>query len=260
MISKDTLSQTASDNPTLRPDEIEKFDRLAKEWWDENGKMKSALSFNKARLTYIKSQICQHFERPTDEVNALSGLSLLDVGSGGGLLSEPLAQSGASVTGIDASAVSVEVARRHAIMTNTSNVHYEHALSKDLVERGKTYDIVINAEVVEHVNDQATLIKECIALVKPGGLFVVATLNKTIKSFFIAIVGAEYVMRYLPIGTHSWSFFVKPNTLKAWAYNHKCSLTNETGMALNPLTGQWRYTTDMSVNYCLCFSKPPRVE
>lgn len=255
MISKDKLSKVVSDNSTLKPDEIEKFDRLAKEWWDENGKMKSALSFNRARLNYIKSQICRHFERSTDEVNALSGLTLLDVGSGGGLLSEPLAQSGATVTGIDASAVSVEVARRHAIMTNISNVRYEHALSKELVDRGQTFDIVINAEVVEHVNDQAKLIEECIALLKPGGLFVVATLNKTIKSFLIAIVGAEYVMRYLPIGTHSWSFFVKPDTLKTWAYSHQCSLVSKTGMALNPLTGKWRCTKDMSVNYCLCFKK-----
>lgn len=255
MISRDKLSHVTSSNSTLRPEEIEKFDRLAKEWWDENGKMKSALAFNQARFAYIKSQICQHFQRSTEKPNSLSGLSLLDVGSGGGLLSEPLAQSGAWVKGIDASAVSVEVARRHANMTNTVNVNYEHALSRDLVSRGETFDIVINAEVVEHVNDQAKLIEECIALVKPNGLFVVATLNKTIKSFLIAIVGAEYVMRYLPIGTHSWSFFVKPDTLKTWASHHQCSLVSQTGMALNPLTAKWRYTQDMSVNYCLCFSK-----
>ena len=254
MLDKSSLSQPVTSNPTLKPEEVAKFDTLAKEWWDENGKMKSALAFNQARFAYIKSQIANHFSRDEQQSAPLSGLNILDVGSGGGLLSEPLAQAGADVLGIDASAVSVEVAKRHAEMTNTQNVNYQHMLSNELVSKGETFDVVINAEVVEHVKDQEQLIKECCALVKPGGLLILATLNKTIKSFIIAIVGAEYVMRYLPIGTHDWRYFVKPNRLKQWAQQHGCMLTAQTGMALNPLTGNWRYTSDMSVNYCLCLT------
>jgi 2-polyprenyl-6-hydroxyphenyl methylase/3-demethylubiquinone-9 3-methyltransferase len=255
MLDKSTLSQPVTDNPTLKPEEVKKFDTLAKEWWDESGKMKSALAFNKARFAYIQNQICKHFGREQQSDRPLQGLTLLDVGSGGGLLSEPLAQAGANVLGIDASAVSVEVAKRHAVQTQTDNVDYQHMLSNDVVELGKTFDVVINAEVVEHVGDQQQLIKECCQLVKPGGMLILATLNKTIKSFIVAIVGAEYVMRYLPIGTHDWRYFVKPEQLNAWAHQHGCELTAQTGMALNPLSGKWRYTSDMSVNYCLCLKK-----
>ena len=256
MLDKSTLSDPVTDNPTLKPQEVEKFDTLAKEWWNESGKMKSALAFNKARFAYIKRQIAEHFGRDPESSAPLEDISILDVGSGGGLLSEPLAQAGGQVLGIDASAVSVEVARRHAVQTNTRNVSYQHKLSRDLVDTGETFDVVINAEVVEHVQDQQQLIKECCELVKPGGMLILATLNKTVKSFIVAIVGAEYVMRYLPIGTHDWRYFVKPDTLKTWSKNNGLQLSAETGMALNPLSGKWRYTRDMSVNYCLCLTKP----
>lgn len=255
MLDKSTLSKPLIDNVTLKPEEIEKFDRLAREWWDENGKMKSALKFNRARLAYIKNAISQHFSLSCNNEEPLTGLSILDVGSGGGLLSEPLAQYGAQVLGIDASAVSIEVARRHAEHTRTKNLKYEHVLSKEILQRGQRFDVVINAEVVEHVAEQQTLIDECCGLVKPGGMLVLATLNKTLKSYIVAILGAEYIMRYLPIGTHDWRYFVKPDTLTDWTQGNGFSAFLQTGMALNPITGKWRYTKDISVNYCICFSK-----
>ena len=160
------------------------------------------------------------------------GLSILDVGCGGGLVSEPLANLGATVTGIDASALSIRVARQHAHNTTTP-VNYEHAMASDLLADGRLFDVVINAEVVEHVQNQSLLIEQCAQLVKPGGILILATLNRTIKSFVIAIVGAEYVMNYLPKGTHSWHKFVKPSELSGWAEQAGCELLEQTGMQYN---------------------------
>jgi len=254
MLDKSTLSKPATDNRTLNAAEVAKFDELAREWWEPEGKMKTALAFNRARLAFIQRNILSHFNRSDSGSKPLAGLSILDVGSGGGLVSEPLAVAGAAVTGIDASAVSVEVAKRHAMQTGV-DVEYLHVLSSELVSQNRQYDVVINAEVVEHVADQKQLITECCQLVKPGGMLILATLNKTIKSFIIAILGAEYVMRYLPIGTHDWKYFVKPKTLQDWVNDNHCTLTNQTGMKLNPLSGKWSETADMSVNYILTFSK-----
>ena len=246
--------------------EIDRFDALAESWWDPNGNYKTALDFNRARLSVIESQITSHFIKseqaqrvvqkasktnfqtnPMDKTKPFSGLSIVDIGCGGGLISEPLALEGADVTGIDASAMSIEVAKRHAKQSNVE-VNYMHGLSSDLVSQERQFDIVINAEVVEHVPDQAQLIKECASLVKPGGLLVLATLNRTIKSYIIAIVGAEYVMRYLPVGTHDWQKFVKPTELNQWV-GEEFTLNHETGMALNPFTKVWKLTPSLSVNY-----------
>ena len=172
---------------------------------------------------------------PMDKTKPFSGLSIVDIGCGGGLISEPLALEGADVTGIHAKQSNVEV-------------NYMHGLSSDLVSQERQFDIVINAEVVEHVPDQVQLIKECASLVKPGGLLVLATLNRTIKSYIIAIVGAEYVMRYLPVGTHDWQKFVKPTELNQWV-GEEFTLNHETGMALNPFTKVWKLTPSLSVNY-----------
>jgi 2-polyprenyl-6-hydroxyphenyl methylase/3-demethylubiquinone-9 3-methyltransferase len=231
--------------------EIARFDDLADQWWDENGKYKTALAFNKARLGFIIEQIQQHFanrDQPSDQIN------ILDVGSGGGLISEPLAEKGYTVTGIDASGVSVEVAKRHALYTGVS-VTYKHCLANDLDPLKQQFDVVINAEVVEHVPDQQALIEHCCSLVKPGGMLVLATLNRTVKSWVIAILGAEYVMRYLPIGTHSWSKFVKPQELINWASENDCDLIAQTGMSLNPFSGNWYTTKSLAVNYVQSFRK-----
>lgn len=230
--------------------EIARFDALAESWWDPEGKYKTALDFNRARLEVIQQQIRHHFNR--HQVDApFASLSMVDIGCGGGLISEPLAKKGALVTGIDASATSIEVAKRHA-QSNQIRVNYRHQMASELVEDGAQFDVVINAEVVEHVPDQQQLIKECAQLVKPGGLLILATLNRTVKSFVVAIVGAEYVMRYLPVGTHDWRKFVKPRELDMWSGEH-LSLKYQTGMALNPFTGKWKLSASMAVNYLLCF-------
>ena len=203
-------------------------------------------------MTVIKTQLENHFGKgnlPPD----YSALSIIDIGSGGGLISEPLAALGAKVTGIDASSVSVEVAKRHALKSGV-DVEYKHMLSSEAVMTGQQYDVVINAEVVEHVPDQRQLINECASLVKPGGLLILATLNRTIKSYVIAIVGAEYVMRYLPVGTHDWRKFVKPQELQAWV-GDRFALKHQTGMRLNPFKGELLTTPSLSVNFIQAYSK-----
>ena len=239
-------------NSNFSEEEITRFDALADSWWDPSGKYKTALDFNRARLTVIKTQLENHFGKgnlPPD----YSALSIIDIGSGGGLISEPLAALGAKVTGIDASSVSVEVAKRHALKSGV-DVEYKHMLSSEAVMTGQQYDVVINAEVVEHVPNQRQLINECASLVKPGGLLILATLNRTIKSYVIAIVGAEYVMRYLPVGTHDWRKFVKPQELQAWV-GDRFALKHQTGMRLNPFKGEWLTTPSLSVNFIQAYSK-----
>ena len=241
-VKKDNLSQ----------DEIARFDSMAKEWWDPDGKFKTALAFNKARLEVMVTQICQHFACQQGP-DCLNGICILDVGCGGGLVSETLAGYGASVTGVDASAVSIEVAKRHARQSGI-DVTYRHGLSTDIAHEGKQFDVVINAEVVEHVPDQSALIKECGGMVKPGGMLILATLNRTLKSFVVAIIGAEYVMRYLPIGTHDWRKFVTPRELERWSGD--CLQKDfEIGMRLNPFSGEWSTCSSTAVNYMQCYFK-----
>lgn len=248
MLDKSVKSGSIS-STNVSAQEIARFDALAHSWWDPNGKYKTALSFNAARLEVIESQIRGKFGLSDNE--ALTDISVVDIGSGGGLISEPLALQGAKVTGIDASSMSVEVAKRHALMTR-AEVTYRHMLAEELVAEKTQFDVVINAEVVEHVPDQKALIKQCASLVKPGGMLVLATLNRTWLSYLIAIVGAEYVLRYLPIGTHDWKKFVKPSELQQWVPDHFV-LRHQTGMSLNPLSGQWKLTSGVPVNYLMCF-------
>lgn len=266
MLDKSQLNGTIS--PTLNPQEIAKFDSLAEQWWDPIGKYGQAIAFNHARLAYFTTHIGAHFEidlrfKPQPNANLwqlydlgtpFQGLSVLDVGCGGGLVSEPLARLGAQVTGIDASAMSINVAKRHATNTGTE-VDYQHKLAEELVASGQQFDVVINAEVVEHVADQAELIAQCAKLVKPGGMLILATLNRTLTAYVFAIVGAEYVLRYLPVGTHSWRKFVKPSEFVTWTQAANCHLTHETGMKFNVLSKQWRYCDSMAINYVQCFTK-----
>jgi len=245
-------SQEAKQN--ISPQEIARFDALAETWWDPNGKYKTALLFNQARISYFIPQICQHFKRDPNDALPLKGLRILDVGSGGGLVCEPLAKAGATVLGIDASEMSVEVAKRHAVSSQLK-IEYRHLLSTDLVKEGQTFDVVINAEVVEHVPDQQALIAECCELVVQDGLLVLATLNRTIKSWIIAIVGAEYVMRYLPVGTHDWRMFVTPQELNQMADANGLRQVSESGMKYNPFSGVWSLSQDTSVNYIQCYQK-----
>ena len=247
MLDKSKVTGSVS-NDNVSEQEIARFNALAQEWWDPNGKYKTALAFNAARTEYMIAQLASCHQRDPSLPDCLAGLRILDVGCGGGLISEALAKRGATVTGVDASAMSIEVARRHAQQSGLS-VDYRHCLAGQLLAEDERFDVVINAEVVEHVPDQAALINECARLVKPSGTLVLATLNRTVKSWIIAILGAEYVMRYLPIGTHDWKMFVKPEELAGWVAPEPFKLVNETGMKLNPITGVWRLSYSLAVNY-----------
>ena len=247
MLDKSKVTGSVS-NDNVSEQEIARFNALAQEWWDPNGKYKTALAFNAARTEYMIAQLASCHERDPSLPDCLAGLRILDVGCGGGLISEALAKRGATVTGVDASAMSIEVARRHAQQSGLS-VDYRHCLAGQLLAEDERFDVVINAEVVEHVPDQAALINECARLVKPSGTLVLATLNRTVKSWIIAILGAEYIMRYLPVGTHDWKMFVKPEELAGWVATEHFKLVDETGMKLNPLTGIWRLSDSLAVNY-----------
>lgn len=247
MLDKSKVTGSVS-NDNVSEQEVARFNALAQEWWDPNGKYKTALAFNAARTEYMIAQLASCHGRDPSSPDCLEGLRILDVGCGGGLISEALAKRGATVTGVDASAMSIEVARRHAQQSGLS-VDYRHCLAGQLLAEDERFDVVINAEVVEHVPDQAALINECARLVKPSGTLVLATLNRTVKSWIIAILGAEYIMRYLPVGTHDWKMFVKPEELAGWVATEHFKLVDETGMKLNPLTGIWRLSDSLAVNY-----------
>ena len=247
MLDKSKVTGSVS-NDNVCEQEVARFNALAQEWWDPNGKYKTALAFNAARTEYMIAQLASCHQRDPSLPDCLAGLRILDVGCGGGLISEALAKRGATVTGVDASAMSIEVARRHAQQSGLS-VDYRHCLAGQLLAEDERFDVVINAEVVEHVPDQAALINECARLVKPSGILVLATLNRTVKSWITAILGAEYIMRYLPVGTHDWKMFVKPEELAGWVATEHFKLVDETGMKLNPLTGIWRLSDSLAVNY-----------
>lgn len=247
MLDKSKISGSLSPH-NVSAEEVARFSALANEWWDPNGKYKTALAFNAARTSYIIRQLAHCHGREPRASACLEGLSILDVGCGGGLISEALAEHGARVTGIDASSTSIEVARRHAAHSKL-DIDYKHCLTTQMLAQPQRFDVVINAEVVEHVPDQRVLISECAQLVKPSGTLVLATLNRTFKSWIVAILGAEYIMRYLPIGTHDWNMFVKPVELSQWVSSEQFELVNETGMKLNPLNGKWRLSDSLAVNY-----------
>jgi len=239
---------------TLDEAEVARFDRLAETWWDEFGPMRTLHKFNPVRIEYVRDHILRHFQRSGDTLTPLSGLDLLDIGCGGGLLCEPLARLGAHVTGIDPAPKNIGVARLHAAQSGLS-IAYEEQTVEALVAEGQQFDIVMAMEVVEHVADVDFFIKSCCQAVKPGGLLFLATLNRTLKAFALAIVGAEYVLGWLPRGTHQWDKFVTPEELeKALSYGGFVPL-DETGVVYHPLRDQWRVSRDMDVNYMLVASK-----
>ena len=251
------VNTTAGDasQANYSPEEIAKFDALAENWWDPNGKYKTALEFNRERVGYFIEQICVHYDRDPNVDKPLTGLNIIDVGCGGGLVCEPLARAGAKVVGIDVSEVSVEVAKRHALSSGL-DIDYRHVHAKQISEEEPlAYDVVINAEVIEHVPNQKELVQQCGRLCKEGGCVVMATLNRTLKSFFVGIIGAEYIMRYLPIGTHSWYLFVTPFELNSMASVARMKLTTETGMKYNLFTKQWKTRKDLGVNYIQIYQK-----
>jgi len=241
---------------TVDPAEIEKFQAMAAEWWDENGKFKPLHMLNPCRLDYITSQIAGEFDRDLKSPEPFRGLRILDIGCGGGLLSEPMARLGATVVGADAAAGNIPVAQVHAQQSGL-NIDYRHTTAEALAEAGEQFDGVLNMEVVEHVASPIDYLIACRTLLKPGGLHICSTLNRNPKSFMMAIVGAEHVMRWLPKGTHEWSKFITPDEL--FDLLHKAGLTavDRKGFVFNPITWSWRLSDrDLSVNYVTASLKP----
>ncbi len=240
------------DSPTVDKDEIERFSRIADEWWDENGKFKPLHRMNPIRLGYIRDRAAMHFGKDSAQIQSLSGLSLLDIGCGGGLLCEPLTRLGAQVTGIDASEKNIRVASLHAEKMGL-NINYQCAAAESLTTQ---YDIVLAMEIVEHVADVAAFLKAVSALVKPGGILFMSTLNRTIKSYTMAIVGAEYVLRWLPRGTHEWKKFLKPSELCGGLREENMVIDHMTGAVYQPFHNSWSLNEqDLSVNYMLTATK-----
>ncbi len=242
-------AQTTVDN-----EEVARFSAMADEWWDPTGKFKPLHKFNPIRLGYIRDRLCAHFGRDPRSLTPLDGLTLLDVGCGGGLISEPLARMGATVTGIDASEKNIGTARAHAARGDLE-IDYRCTTAEDLQAAGDTFDIVLSLEVVEHVADVDLFLDSCTALVRDGGAMVLATLNRTPKAFMFGIVGAEYVMRWLPRGTHDWKKFVRPSELCRKLRRNGVDVSDISGLSFNPLTDEWRVSGDVSVNYIMFGTK-----
>ena len=261
MPKPDMLSPSA-DPPSFDPKEIERFDALAEDWWDENGPMAPLHKLNPIRLAYIRDRITAHLGRPVAGRTPLQGLRILDIGCGGGLLSEPLARMGAEVTGIDLAPANIEGAKRHAAEAGL-DIDYRTAAVEDLVndvdrvDRFDRFDLVCAMEVVEHVPDPQAFLKNAAALVRPaaaggrGGALVMATLNRTISSFALGILAAEYILGWLPKGTHSWSRFVRPSEAARALRQTGLDIADITGVAYDPLRDRFRLTPDPSVNYML---------
>ena len=232
--------------------EIEKFSKMASEWWDPEGKFKPLHKFNPLRIKYIKENIINNFNI-RNKKKPLSGVSVLDIGCGGGLLSEPMSRLGADVTGIDASDKNINIAKLHS-KKNNLKINYLCS-SPEKLKVKKKFDVVLNMEIVEHVEDVNFFLKCCSKLLKKNGLMFVATINKTLKSYVFAIVGAEYVLRWLPIGTHEWEKFVKPEDLKKILSKYDFSLNKLDGMNFNIIKDEWSISGDLSINYIGKFIK-----
>ena len=254
MLKKDHLDQPWNHARTVDPGEIERFTALAAEWWKPDGKFRTIHKFNPVRRDYIVGQIARHLGRDPNGDSPFAGLRILDVGCGAGLLCEPLAALGATVVGIDATARNIEIARWHAAESHLV-LDYRHCLAEHVVETGERFDVVLNTEVVEHVAEPRQLMRECSELVAPGGILIVATLNRTLRAFLLAIIGAEYVLRWLPKGTHDWRRFLKPAEIGAMIRQHGLSLKAVVGVSYNPLHDRWRLSGDASVNYIMLAKK-----
>jgi 2-polyprenyl-6-hydroxyphenyl methylase / 3-demethylubiquinone-9 3-methyltransferase len=241
---------------TIDPAEVEKFSKIADEWWDPSGKFKPLHKFNPARLAYIRDALCAHFARDPRGKRPLEGLRLLDVGCGGGLVSEPMRRLGATVTAIDASERNVKTAAVHARSSNL-DIDYRVATVEALAAAGETpYDIVLNLEVVEHVADPSFFLTTSAGLVAPSGMMIVASINRTLKAFALAKVGAEYVLGWLPRGTHDPAKFQKPEEIAAALSSAGMSVTAAAGVAFNPFLDQWRVVENTDVNFMITAVKP----
>jgi 2-polyprenyl-6-hydroxyphenyl methylase/3-demethylubiquinone-9 3-methyltransferase len=235
-------------NSTLEPDEVTRFAKLARDWWDANGPFKPLHRINPTRLTYIRDQLCRRFARDKKTAASLAGLSVLDIGCGGGLVAEPLTRLGAEVTGIDPALETIEAAKAHAKGARL-DITYRAATAEQLAAEGLSFDVVLLLEVVEHVLDVPQFLKQVSPLVKPGGLMIMSTLNRTLKAYALVIIGAELILRWLPPGTHNWARFVTPDELRSALRGAGLAPTDVTGMVYNPLADEWRLARDSDVNY-----------
>ncbi len=240
---------------SIDPAEIDRFERMAAQWWDADGPMAPLHRLNPTRLQYSRAQLCGHFNLDADARRPLTGLRLLDVGCGGGLLSEPFARMGATVMGIDAGGENVAAAAVHAKALGVE-VDYQAMAAEDLAASGAQFDAVVSMEVIEHVADVAAFIAALVDLTRPGGALLLATLNRTPQSFLTAILGAEYVLRWLPVGTHEWRRFRKPAELARHLRQAGANLRDVTGMRYQPRQGEWRLSRDTGVNYLAYAVRP----
>ena len=239
---------------SLDPAEVEKFSKIAAQWWNPTGKFGVLHVFNPVRLAYIKEQVCARFGLDPLIERPFEGLRFLDIGCGGGLLCEPMARLGAEVVGVDPSDKNIKTASVHASEQGLV-IDYRVGVAEDLNEAGEKFDVILNMEVIEHVALPQNFTKNCVGMMKPGGLMFVATLNRTLKSFALAIVGAEYVLRWLPKGTHEWEKFIKPEELRGWLLNNGAVVKAETGVVYHPIGREWKRAKDMDVNYMLVAQK-----
>jgi 2-polyprenyl-6-hydroxyphenyl methylase/3-demethylubiquinone-9 3-methyltransferase len=240
---------TQSTAKSVNPDEIAHFSSMAETWWDPNGPFKPLHKLNPTRIAFVRDQICAHFKRDPNDEKPLAGLRILDIGCGGGLLCEPIARLGAEIIGADAAEKNIKTASVHAKQMGL-NIDYRHITAEELADQGEKFDVILNMEVIEHVADIASFLDACHKLLNKDGCMTLSTLNRTMKSWVMAIAGAEYILRWLPIGTHDWQKFLKPSELCEHAKKSGFSINIIQGMVYNPLGGTWSLcNNDFSVNY-----------
>src|SRR5712671_7820820 len=247
-MAAETINSDALADATVDAAEVDRFSRLAAEWWDPHGKMAVLHTFNPVRLAYIRDAACRQFGRDAKRPPCLDGIRILDIGCGGGILCEPLARLGATVVGADPAPDNIKAAELHAERGGLT-IDYRVTAAEALASAGERFDLVLAMEVVEHVADVGLFVRRCAEMVKPGGLMIGATINRTLKSFALAIVGAEYVLRWLPRGTHRWDKFVTPDELARHLATNKLAITDEAGVVYSPLADKWSVSSDMDVNY-----------
>jgi 2-polyprenyl-6-hydroxyphenyl methylase/3-demethylubiquinone-9 3-methyltransferase len=248
-----------SKDSTVDPAEIARFEAMAGEWWDPKGKFRPLHQINPLRLGFIRDEVSRRFARSTKTPKILSGLRILDIGCGGGLLSEPLARLGGKVVGADASATNIEIAKLHAAESGLA-IDYRATTAEDLAAARERFEIILALEIVEHVPDVGAFLSHCASMLRPGGLLIVSTINRTAKAFALAIVGAEYILRWLPRGTHQWNKFVTPDELRAAFRADGLDPGRIAGMIFDPLRGEWRLSdTDIGVNYLIAADRPLQI-
>ena len=242
---------------SVDPAEVEKFSRIAAQWWDPKGKFAPLHRFNPVRLGFIRDQAAARFGRPTAGPRPFAGLSLIDIGCGGGLLSEPMARLGFEVTGVDASAKNIGTACAHAADSGLE-IAYRNVTVEELLAAGgaETFDVVLNMEVVEHVADPGRFLRDASRLLKPGGIMIVATLNRTLKALATAKIGAEYILRWLPRGAHDWRRFLTPEEIRLFLSSEAVAVQGPFGVSYNPLADRWSLSADASVNYMMTVERP----